>query len=269
MNPDFTAWLDGLRAQVQAVRASKDAAAKKGSDQKPDRRLDGVLPMQFEHDGRLRWADAAHRTAMWSALWQLGFYACWLLAIVAVLARRFVPDWFWVVLVGLFAVTWVMGRVYRRRERPAEQWRQEAEVVPGALVYANPALWEPGPEPASNAGFVFTFDPDLAADPDRLVDLGKRVFALEEQDEEPAPDLRELRRRGREWGEDRTEDNPHTFDRVRVPRSLCGNDQTFMTMVSLSRADLPGGVVDRRLYPLLARRDRNESADLLPASFWA
>ncbi len=54
-----------------------------------------------------------------------------------------------------------------------------------------------------------------------------------------------------------------------MPRSLCGNDQTFMTMVSLSRADLPGGVVDRRLYPLLARRDRNESADLLPASFWA
>jgi hypothetical protein len=130
-------------------------------------------------------------------------------------------------------------------------------------------LWNPGPEIAANAGFVFTFDADLAADPDRLSDLARRVRALEEEDDEPAPDQRELRRRAREWTMDRPPGDPHTFDRVQVPHSLGGNEQTYMTMVALFRDQLPGGVVDRWIYPLLARRDHNESADLLPSSLWA
>ena len=38
--------------------------------------------------------------------------------------------------------------------------------------------------------------------------------------------------------------------------------------VTITRDQLPGGVIDRRIYPLLARRDRSESADLLPWSYW-
>lgn len=265
MHQQFAGWLETLRSEVAAIRASK---GNKDSNHKPDKRLDSVLPIQFEHEGRLRWSSAAHSAAMWSALWELAFYACCGVAILAVLVRRWVPGWLWVALVLGIAVTWLVSRFQRRRERPAEQWRAEADVVPGALVYANEALLRDGPEPASNAGFVFTFDPELGADPDRLVDLARRVAELQEEDAEPASDLRELHRRSREWTEDRTPDDPHTFDRVRIPRVLCGNDITYMAMVAVARDELQGGVVDRRIYPLLARRDRNESAALLPLSVW-
>jgi len=42
-----------------------------------------------------------------------------------------------------------------------------------------------------------------------------------------------------------------------------------MTAVTADRRNLPGGVIDRRAYPLLARPGHNESASLVPASIWA
>ena len=140
--------------------------------------------------------------------------------------------------------------------------------MPGALVYANTVLYEPGPEPA-NAGFVFTFDPALSSDPDRLVELAKRIFDLHREDTPGTPALAELHARCRKWSEDLPEGETHVFDRVQVPEIWSGNKATFMTGVAIGRNQLPGGVLDRRIFPLLARRDRNESVELLPLSYWS
>lgn len=273
-DPDFVAWMTDVQQEVARIRTSANATAKAttgkdGEQQKRDRRLDHVLPMQFDDRGTLRWAHDAHRTAMWSAFTELGVYACFALAIVFGLLRSWIPPWLWIALGSLLVVTWILSRVYRRLERPAQQWREQAEVVPGAVVYANTVLHEPGPQPASNAGFLFTFDPSLRADPERMLELTRRCFELHDPKTKAKPDEKELQRRAIAWSEDRTEGNPHVFDRVQVPRSVCGNDQTFFALVAVSRDELPGGVLDRRFYPLMARKDHNESVTLLPASVWA
>lgn len=263
--PAFVAWLHGVREAVDAVRASATQVG--GSDSKRDKRLDSVLPMQFEHGGRLHWAHAAHGASMWSAIFELGIYLCGLLGILFLLLAKWIAPWAWIGLGVGFALVWILHRYYRRLEQPAQQWRQEAEVVPGVLVYANEVLYAPGPEPASNAGFVITFDAGLAADPERLQAVARRCFDLHQPSTSASSDERELQRRCIGWSEERTPDHPHVFDRVPVPRSLCGNDATYFTLVAVARQSLVGGVIDRSLYPLLARRDRNESAELVPPSF--
>ena len=268
-NPEFVAWLQELRDAVAVTRTSWSATGS-GSDAAPrDKRLDQVLPMQFEQDGKLVWSEHAHRIAMGSALWELALYVSGFLGVLSLLAFAWVPVWLYVGLGGLFVVAWCMHRFLRTRERPAQSWREQAELVPGALVYANAVLLEPGPEAASNAGFVFTFDDELAADPERLQAIARRCYELHDPGTVASPAERELQRRSIAWSEDRSPDDPHVFDRVRVPASMCGNEGTFLTMVAVSRESLPSGVIDRAIYPLLARRDRNESADLLPPSYWA
>jgi hypothetical protein len=267
-DPEFASWLQSVRDAVAAVRAA--SAPKQNREQGPrDKRLDSVLPMQFEHGGRLRWAASAHSASLWSALTELAVYLCGLVAVVFALAAKWIPGALWIGLGIAFVLAWCLHRWFRRAERPAERWRQEAEVVPGMLVYANTVLYAPGPEPAANVGFVLTFDADLAADPARMDQVARRCFELHRADTKARPDEVELQQRARAWSERRTEHDPHRFDRVRVPRSLCGNDATFMTAVTADRRDLPGGVIDRRAYPLLARPGHDESASIVPASIWA
>jgi len=269
MNPDFVSWLQEIKDAVATTRASWTSAGN-GANAKPrDKRLDHVLPMQFEHDGALIWSEQANRTSLRSALWGLTLYVSGLLGVVLLLAIRWLPVWLYIGLGCVFALAWVMHRIHRARERPAQLWREQAEVVPGVLVYANTALHAPGPVPASNAGFVFTFDAELAADPERMQAIARRCFELHDPTTQATPDERELQRRSVAWSEDRTLDNPHVFDRVRVPSPLCGNAATYFTMIAVARESLAGGVIDRRIYPLLARRDSCDSAELLPPSYWA
>jgi hypothetical protein len=268
-NPEFVSWLQGIRDEVAATRATWKATGS-GADAKPrDKRLDSVLPMQFEHEGALIWSEQAHRASLRSALWELTLYVSGLLGFLLLLAIKWLPAWLYIGLGCLFVLAWVMHRIHRAGERPAQLWREQAEVVPGALVYANKELHAVGPEPASNAGFVFTFDADLAADPERMQTIARRCFELHDPATKATPDERELQRRSVAWSEDRTPDNPHVFDRVKVPTAMSGNDATFFTMVTIARESLVGGVIDRSIYPLLARRASRDCAELLPQSYWA
>lgn len=267
MDQAFVTWLEGLRAAVAATRATWQQTSSRDERQLRDTRLDELLPMQFEHEGRLHWAEEASRITLWSSRYQLVIYACLLVGVLFVFAGSQVPGSAWRTLAAVFLFAFVVSLLLRRRERPALQWRAEAEVVPGALVYANTVLYEPGAEPA-NAGFVFTFDNALAGDPDRLLHVAQRCFELHIEQTPGTQALAELHRRCRGWSERLPAGQSHVFDRVRVPEILCGNRTTFMTPVTITRDQLPGGVIDRRIYPLLARRDRNESADLLPWSYW-
>ena len=267
MNQAFVSWLDGMRAAVEATRASWQQTSSNGERRPRDKRLDELVPMQFEHDGRLHWAEEANRITMWSSRYRLVVYACLLVGVLFVFASNWVSGAAWRTLGAGFVFVCGASMLLRWRERPAQQWRAEAEVVPGALVYANTVLYEPGAEPA-NAGFVFTFDIALAGDPDRLVHVAQCCFELHREPTPSTPALGELHKRCRGWSERLPDGQSHVFDRVQVPEVLCGNRTTFMTPVTITRDQLPGGVIDRRIYPLLARRDRNESADLLPWSYW-
>ena len=264
MDQAFVSWLEGLRAAVAATRASREPPSSNGG-RRPvrDKRLDDLLPMQFEHNGQLLWAENALRFTTWSSRCCVFVGA----AAVFVLLTSWWPGFSWMSLAAVILPAWGALRWLRWRERPARQWQAEAEVVPGALVYANTALYEPGTEPA-NAGFVFTFDAALAADPDRLKQVAQSCFDLHRALTAPAPALAALQRRCRGWSERLPPGQAHVFDRVQVPEVLCGNEATFMTIVAVSRDALPRGVIDRRIYPLLARSDRNECAALLPWSYW-
>ena len=125
MDQSFVTWLEDLRDAVEVTRATwKKTDSKTGSKderKKRDTRLDHVLPMQFEHDGRLHWAHKAHRIVLWSALSQLLFYVCVLVAVVCVFARRWVPDFAWVALALIWLFAWIASAVLRRRERPVQQ----------------------------------------------------------------------------------------------------------------------------------------------------
>jgi hypothetical protein len=266
MNQAFVSWLESMRGSVAATRASWQKQSD-GKRPRRDTRLDALMPMQFEHDGRLHWAEEANRIILWSSRYQLLFYVCMLVGGLFVLASKWVPGNAWLTLGAVWVFAWVMSVLLRRRERPVQQWQAEAVVVPGALVYANTVLYEPGAEPA-NAGFVFTFDPALAGDPERLKQVARRCFELHRAATPDTPALAELHRRCRGWSERLPEGESHVFDRVRVPEIWCDNKETFMTPVAIARDQLPGGVIDRRIYPLLARRGRNESAELLPWSYW-
>ena len=197
----------GSGDEVAATRATWKATGS-GADAKPrDKRLDSVLPMQFEHEGALIWSEQAHRASLRSALWELTLYVSGLLGFLLLLAIKWLPAWLYIGLGCLFVLAWVMHRIHRAGERPAQLWREQAEVVPGALVYANKELHAVGPEPASNAGFVFTFDADLAADPERMQTIARRCFELHDPATKATPDERELQRRSVAWSEDRTPDN--------------------------------------------------------------
>jgi hypothetical protein len=262
---DFVPWLDAVRAEFAAAKA----AMKHGSgDNKPrEKRLDVLLPIQFEHRGKLRWAAEIHRAQMWSAIAELACYVLGLLLFVCLILILWTPLFVWIALGALFLAALATRFVYGRLERPARDWLADAEIVPGALVEANDALFRPGPEVAANAGFVFTFDPALAADPERLAALAKRCAEIGDA-KEVKPSEREVQRRMQGWREARDEEHPHVFDRVALPPEMAGNDATFLTCVGVSRVELLEGVIDRSFLPLLVRRGRNESAQLAPASLW-
>src|SRR5262245_21877425 len=201
-----------MRGSVEATRTTWQKPSD-GKRPRRDTRLDHLMPMQFEHDGRLVWAEEASRIILWSARCQLLFYVCMVVGVLFVLARKWVPGNAWITLGAVWVFAWVMSALLRARERPLQQWQAEAEVVPGALVYANTVLYEPGAEPAK-AGFVFTFDQALAGDPDRLVHVAQRCFDLHREQTPGTPALAELHRRRRGWSERLPEGESHVFDRV-------------------------------------------------------
>lgn len=57
--------------------------------------------------------------------------------------------------------------------------------------------------------------------------------------------------------------------RLRVPRDLAGNDTSWLVSLRFDRKMMPNGYVDRSVWFVKARADRNESAEILPHSYWA
>lgn len=165
---------------------------------------------------------------------------------------------FWVVfglavLAGLYWL-WLM---FRLRE-PMLAWQRECDVFAGALVMANSALFEAGKVdmPGLMAVFVGAVD---QADHERLAACAERVYALQERSPQQ---LSGEEAAIADWiGKERAR-----YDRIKVPAALAGDDSTWLVGMRLSRRAMRHGKLDQKIWPVLARHGKNESAELLPYS---
>lgn len=153
-------------------------------------------------------------------------------------------------------VWWLRARSQRQL---GEAWLREADAWPGALVMAHSSVLEPG---QSVVPGVLLVDFGNAVDPARLEQIAQQVFALVKAEQVP-PSHTPVR----DWLRDDMQ-RGH-FDRLQLPRDLAGNDSSWLVSLRMNRAMMPNGYVDRRLWFVAARAGRNESAELLPHSYWA
>ncbi|MBL8753332.1 MAG: hypothetical protein JNK15_08535, partial [Planctomycetes bacterium] len=58
------------------------------------------------------------------------------------------------------------------------------------------------------------------------------------------------------------------FGRIRLPRELAGNDTSWLVSLRLDRTAMPQGHLDRAVWFVKARADRDESCELLHHRYW-
>jgi hypothetical protein len=139
---------------------------------------------------------------------------------------------------------------------------QSAELAVASLVMANMGLFDAQVEADLPGVVVATLDPALQLQPLRLRQIAEQLYALKEQPAtEVAPELRAIAATlASETGR---------FDPLLVPRSCCGNDATWISSCWFFRAELPGRVLDRRIFPVLAlRRTATWPVQSLPLVQW-
>jgi hypothetical protein len=164
------------------------------------------------------------------------------------------------VLVGMAAVLTLVWLVLSSRQRRlGAAWQREATAWPAALVMAHHSVHEPGESIVPGAMLV-DFGP--SPDPDRLQRAAKAAFELAEKDSLPAAHTAV-----RDWL--RLEMQRARFGRIRLPRDLAGNDTCWLVSLRFDRKMMPAGHVDRSLWFVKARPDRDESAEILPHPYWA
>lgn len=182
------------------------------------------------------------------------------LGIAAAIAAIFTAGVVLIVLAVLFGIAlllWLLHRATLRRL--GAQWRQEAEAFPAALVMVNNSAMHPGESVVPGAMLVdFGERPDV----ERLERAARRLFELTEQEHVPAAHAPL-----RDWL--LTEMQRARFGRLRVPAELAGDDDCWLVSLRFDRKMMPQGFVDRSLWFVAARRDRDESAEIAPHRYWA
>jgi hypothetical protein len=162
-----------------------------------------------------------------------------------------------VVLAVLLGVVWLVRNAAAKQL--GEVWQREAAAYPAAVVMAHGSLHEPGPSVAPG---VMLVDFGMAPDAARMQRAAKAVHELAAADhvsvvQAPLRDWLQL-------GMQRAR-----FDRLQVPREVAGNDTSWLISLRFDRKMMPSGHVDRSLWFVKARPGREESAEILPHSFWA
>lgn len=149
----------------------------------------------------------------------------------------------------------------RRRSARIRRWRSQADVVPAFWVMANEKLHEPGSSDLPGV-VVYTFDPDLQRDPVRLWELASALFDLKSAERALMPeDARDI---ARHLAREACDYQPR-----RVPHSMCGNHETWISDVFVERSRMPNGFIDRPLVFCLAHRSGAPSTiELMPADIW-
>ena len=137
----------------------------------------------------------------------------------------------------------------RQVKKRVKRYNEGARVGLGGLVQANEALFSSKNKQAAFGLAIVTMDPDLQARPERLLEMADYLYALAKEGLEPVPEyLKEVVELTR--GELVDFEN-----RVRLPRELTGNDDTWLFDLLFYPSRLPHGVVDRRLWPVIFHQD--------------
>jgi Fe-S cluster assembly iron-binding protein IscA len=132
-------------------------------------------------------------------------------------------------------------------------------VVWGAIVQANRRAYMPGNDDLP-AVVAFSPKPDLDNDPEALQDIAHRVFALRGQ----APEEPNLARIARLISDETAE-----FHHERLPDSLSGCHDIYISTVIVNRRRLPTGRLTLQLFPLLVDPTRSPVVMILPLRYWA
>lgn len=133
----------------------------------------------------------------------------------------------------------------RAQKRLIGRQNQDARIGLGALVQANDDLFDPNNEQAQFGLAIVTTDPELQAEPVRLIEMAASLFAWAKEGVEPVPEsLREVVLHTRD-------ERVRFEDRVRLPREWAGNDETWLFDLFMDPELLPVGCIDRRLWPVL------------------
>lgn len=228
------------------IRERHAAARQRGSGPQTD------YPFCIDDDGR-------RLDAHWQLRGDLAPLAIGLLLVASLVTLLFSRGpVLWTLLLATAATTLYL-LVHRRRLRAAgRRWQQQASAWPAALVMAHQGLLRPGTSMLPGAMVVAFGD---AVDPERLQQLGKDVAALLDAGTVP-PAQQPLRN----WLTQSAQ--RQRYDRIQVPVALAGDDRTWLVGLRFDRRCMPNGHVDRRLWFVLARADRGESAELLPHQYW-
>lgn len=132
-------------------------------------------------------------------------------------------------------------------------------VAGAALVMANEGIFKPG---KLNLGghAIYSFDPYYTEnDHAALVELAHNIFSLRGMQNPPA-ELRGMV-------------NIVTIQtlvplRQRVPDMLTGGREVYMTTLQFARKNLPGGVLDVSIFPIVVTENTTPDALLLPYRYW-
>ncbi|MER7659998.1 hypothetical protein [Streptomyces sp. NPDC096193] len=143
-------------------------------------------------------------------------------------------------------------------------WQQntllrEGRLVWASLVRADERLFLPGDQDHVS---TVIYSPDAAAfdeHPDRLRAMAHALYAVRSDGHEE-PD--EGAFAARPAGETRYP------PRMRVPKSLAGDDEVYRTHIIVCRRHLPDHVLRTALFPLLIHPDLTPRVMMLPSRYW-
>ena len=143
----------------------------------------------------------------------------------------------------------------------SSDWLAQGELTWAVVFMANEALWEPGADDHP-AGVVYSFDPWFERRPDRMVDIGQRIFRYHQS---------ELRPR-RPW-ERRVYDGLKTGSErplhEELPPSLSGGRIVYHSSTVLHRAHLPHGHLTGSVLPMLVQRHQAPRVCVpMPHALW-
>ena len=181
-----------------------------------------------------------------------------LLGLAAAITAIFTQGLALMIVGGLFGLTLLLWLLHRARMNKAGgEWLRSARTYPAALIMANDSVLEPGESIVPGALLV---DFGERPDPARMQEAGEAIFDLADQETPSHPEIRD-------WVQ--TEMRRALYGRIRIPSAIAGNDTSWAVSLRLDRNMMPKGHIDRRIWFVLARPDRDESAEILHHKFWA
>ena len=194
----------------------------------------------------------------------LGFAATGWVAVVGEAAPRWLPWWLpLIVAVPSTFDAWNRALLWRTDCRDAARRVRDAELAVAAVVMANDGLYDRKRRDDLPGVLVATLDPELSRDPHRLRALARELHRWKGcHESDVPPPLRPIAAL--------LTSEAGRFDPLPVPRAACGNDATWLSSCWVVRDQLPHGVLDREIVPVLAQRGPDPApVRSLPMAQWS